>query len=109
MPPSRPLIPALVVAGDASHQLLRGTGRQCPDLGEELLGGSASERRRETIVVRDRDVTVLAAAEGEAEVVRCVVHAVLRGPGCPWRPKGRGFTIPPLSNAFNPNQSTQGD
>jgi hypothetical protein len=63
-----PLIPTLVVAGQARHQLLRvwacGIGR----LAQEVLGVSPSKCCCNPGVMKDLDVTVLATSVAEAEV-----------------------------------------
>jgi hypothetical protein len=63
-----PLVPTLVVAGQACHQLLRvwalGIGR----LGQEVQGVSPSKCCCNPRVMEDLDVTVLATSVAKAKV-----------------------------------------
>ncbi len=68
VPAGQSLVAALVVAREASHQLLSPCGQRIGCLNQKLLGLMATQRRRDSTVVQHLDIAVLPTAIAEAEV-----------------------------------------
>ena len=78
----RAFVAALVVAGDARHDLLQGRIRELVRLGDKLLGSLSPQDGSQAVPVKDRHFTVLPDLKIEAQIIVCVdgQHAVSMTP-----------------------------